>query len=251
MKSKLGSNHVCVLCEKEVDNFLPYEIDLQKALAFVEKYQTIGSDINNFSCPYCYSNDRERHLYLYLKALNIWDTINAQTSILHIAPERLLSILISKRNPLNYIKGDLYPENSSVQGVIKVDITNPQFDDDFFDIILANHIFEHIFDDVRAMNEIYRMLKKDGIAILQTPYSLNLANTYEDASIIGESEREEHFGQSDHIRIYSEQDFFNKLASAGFILNIHKSSEFFNEEEARKYGFNHKEDLILCLKTKT
>lgn len=239
--------HICALCGSDVNCFLPYAIS-EKAIALGERYHIIGSDVRNFSCPKCYSTDRERHLFFYFNALNIWDSINDQANILHIAPERLLSALILDRKPANYIMGDLFPENSPIKGVMKVDITKTLFNDNSFDIIIANHILEHVPDDVSAMREIYRILKKDGIAILQTPYSPKLDETYEDDSIVSDIDREEHFGQNDHVRIYSERDLFNKLTAVGFILDIHKSSEFFTKADARKYGFNHEEDLILCLK---
>ena len=44
------------------------------------------------------------------------------------------------------------------------------FPDNYFDIVLASHVLEHVEDDRKAMREVHRILKPDGILLLTTPY---------------------------------------------------------------------------------
>ena len=94
---------------------------------------------------------------------------------------------------------------------------------------------EHIVDDLKAMKEIYRVLKYGGRAILQVPIERNRLKSYEDLKITSSKERNIQFGQYDHVRIYG-MDFFERLIKAGFrIEKIDLTSEMKNEEII-KYG---------------
>jgi glycosyltransferase involved in cell wall biosynthesis len=232
--------HQCRICNKLVDKFLPYSVVMPKSM---DKYDIIGSDIKNFSCPHCYSHDRERHLVMYFDKLNIWDVIRNK-KVLHIAPEMQLKQIIKQVGPEEYIQGDLYPMDESIT---KVDITNISFHDEYFDLIICNHVLEHIEDDEKAMAELYRILKKEGYAILQTPYSSVLEKSEEDKSIQSNEQRLEKYGQEDHVRIYG-LDLFTRLERAGFGLNIIKNDDLFSKDECKRYGVNYREDLIIVSK---
>ncbi|SHI38730.1 glycosyltransferase [Lutispora thermophila] len=232
--------HECVICGNQVERFLPYSVKMPKS---IEKYRIVGSDVRNFSCPYCYSHDRERHLKMYFDRLKLWGKITG-SRVLHIAPEANLRKIIKSYKPKEYICGDLYPMDSEI---IKMDITKIHFENEYFDFIICNHVLEHIEDDMKAMMELFRVLKKDGYAVLQTPYSPVLEKSYEDYSIQSKEKRLENYGQEDHVRIYG-LDFFKRLEDAGFSLNIINNNELFSEEESKRYGVNSYEDLILVHK---
>ena len=53
---------------------------------------------------------------------------------------------------------------------VKVDITAIQYSNNYFDIIICNHVLEHVLEYEKAIKEIFRVLKKGGIAIVQTPF---------------------------------------------------------------------------------
>ena len=89
------------------------------------------------------------------------------------------------------------------------------FGNDEFDIVFCNHVLEHVNDDKKAMSEIYRVLRKNGYAILQSCIDYNRANTYEDSSIVTPEDREREFWQKDHIRLYG-MDYAKRLEKAGF-----------------------------------
>ena len=115
------------------------------------------------------------------------------------------------------------------------DITKLNFKNNTFDLIICNHVLEHIIDDRTAMNEIYRVLKKDGIGILQVPIDKNLEKTYEDNTLVSKKQRAEHFGQYDHVRVYG-RDYKNRLEDSGFTVNLIDYTNEIKDDEISKYG---------------
>jgi ubiquinone/menaquinone biosynthesis C-methylase UbiE len=52
------------------------------------------------------------------------------------------------------------------------------FEDNQYDVILCNHVLEHIPDDTKAMQELYRVLKPGGP--FYKPQELSRAVTFSD-----------------------------------------------------------------------
>lgn len=131
---------------------------------------------------------------------------------------------------LDYTTTDL---NSPIADV-KADICDLPFQDNEFDFIICNHVLEHIPNDTKAMQEIYRVLAPDGTAILQVPYKADLEKTFEDDSITDPKERARIFGQYDHVRVYG-MDYFTKLESIGFKVEAVDYTQNLSSEEIEKY----------------
>ena len=131
---------------------------------------------------------------------------------------------------LDYVTTDL---NSPLADV-KADICNLPFKDNEFDIILCNHVLEHIPDDTKAMEELYRILKPGGFGVFQIPQDLNRETTFEDDSITDKKERAKIFGQYDHVRIYG-RDYFDKLRSVGFKVEEVDYTARLSEDDIIKY----------------
>jgi ubiquinone/menaquinone biosynthesis C-methylase UbiE len=93
---------------------------------------------------------------------------------------------------------------------------------------------EHIPDDNKAMQELYRVLKVGGMGIFQIPQDLSREKTFEDDSITDKTERAKIFGQYDHVRIYG-RDYFNKLRSIGFEVEEVDYTATLSEVEIDKY----------------
>ncbi len=163
----------------------------------------------NVLAPGSLSLERHRLLWLYLK--NETDFFMTPKKVLHIAPEQAFYHRFKKQNNIEYITADL---NSPLADV-KADLMDLPFGDNEFDVVFCNHVLEHVADDKKAMEELYRVLKKGGLGIFQIPQDLNRIDTYEDSSIIDPKERAKHFGQYDHVRVYG-QDYFDKLRAVGF-----------------------------------
>jgi predicted SAM-dependent methyltransferase len=187
-----------------------------------------GNQRNNVLSPSTLSLERHRLLWLYLK--NDTDFFSAEKKVLHFAPEQAFYKRFRKMSNLDYVTTDL---NSPLADV-KADICNLPFQDNEFDIILCNHVLEHIPDDTKAMQELYRVLKPGGFGVFQIPQDLNRETTFEDDSITDKKERAKIFGQYDHVRIYG-RDYFDKLRSIGFKVDEVNYTATFSEEEITEY----------------
>jgi SAM-dependent methyltransferase len=163
----------------------------------------------NALCPGTLSLERHRLLWLYLdrKTNFLTDAIR----VLHVAPEQVFYRKFKSFSHWDYTTTDLHSPLADV----KADICALPFEDNTYDFILCNHVLEHIPDDLKAMEELYRVLKPGGTAILQVPLEEDRENTFEDDSITDQQKRTRIFGQYDHVRIYG-QDYYKRLQEVGF-----------------------------------
>lgn len=168
-----------------------------------------GKQRTNVLSPSTLSLERHRLLWLYLK--NETNFFSKQHKVLHFAPEQCFLKRFKRLKNLDYTTTDLVSPIADV----KADICNLPFEDNSYDVILCNHVLEHIPDDTKALQELYRVMKPGGYGVFQIPQDLNRAKTFEDNSITDKAERAKIFGQYDHVRIYG-RDYFNKLRSIGF-----------------------------------
>ncbi|MEW6107736.1 MAG: methyltransferase domain-containing protein [Nitrospirota bacterium] len=88
--------------------------------------------------------------------------------------------------------------------------------DNSVDMFLCSHVLEHVGDDKKAIRELHRILKSDGCGIIMVPILLSLKDIYENPNITSEGDRWKHFGQKDHVRIYSKVGFVARLEESGF-----------------------------------
>jgi len=196
---------------------------------------------DNALSPGTLSLERHRLLWLYLN--NETNFFSKTLKVLHVAPEQCFYKLFKNLKKINYTTFDLNSPLADIKG----DICNLPFKENSFDFILCNHVLEHINDDNKAMKELYRVLNKNGTAILQVPINQKSSKTLEDSSIVDKKERIEKFGQYDHIRLYG-LDYFKKLESFGFKVNPLKYSKEFTEGEIIKYGLIKDEIIPVCKK---
>ena len=196
---------------------------------------------DNALSPGTLSLERHRLLWLYLN--NETNFFSKTLKVLHIAPEQCFYNLFKNLKNINYTTFDLNSPLADIKG----DICNLPFKGNSFDFILCNHVLEHINDDKKAMKELYRVLNKNGTAILQVPINQKSSKTFEDSSIVDKKERIEKFGQYDHIRLYG-LDYFKKLESFGFKVDPLKYSKEFTESEIIKYGLIKDEIIPVCKK---
>ena len=240
----IGSKKKCYICNRTFFHFTKFKGGSKRKSEFHKRLDIVGSDVDNFGCMYCGSHDRERHLYMYFDKLNIWQKMKV-AKILYFAPERNFPAKISEQSPLECIKADLHPKTEAVK---KIDATKVPFSDEIFDFVIANHILEHIPVYSKALSEFYRVLKPGGVAILQTPYSKILKKKFEDENLDTDELRLFFYGQEDHVRIFSEYQFFESIENAGFNLQVKKHVDLFDDHIAYIYGVNKEENLILGIK---
>jgi len=183
---------------KKFKSFLPYG------------YENVRENVLS---PSTLSLERHRLLWLYLQKETT--LFSEPTKLLHFAPEQCFYKRFRESDLIDYTTTDL---NSPLADV-KADICNLPFADDEFDMILCNHVLEHIPDDPQAMKELYRVLKPGGTAIFQVPLENDREVTFEDNSITDRAERARIFGQYDHVRIYG-MDYFDRLRQVGFEVQV-------------------------------
>ncbi len=182
----------CPVCEETV----PFRTRKQRAHA---------------ECSNCGAYERHRLLGHFLS--HTPGLLNDGDRVLHFAPNDGLKAAFRRRTELHYVTADLWdPED------LKLDITEIDQPDASWDLVLCYHVLEHVPDDAAAMRELYRVLAPGGKAVLQVPLEPGRRSTYEDPDIIDPQARLEHFGQTDHVRIYGTDDFPRRLEAAGFVV---------------------------------
>lgn len=211
--SLYGSKYMDPIDERGFRSFLPYGYGKQR---------------DNVLSPSTLSLERHRLLWLYLK--NETTFFSAKKKVLHFAPEQCFLKRFRKLKNIEYTTTDLLSPIADV----KADICNLPFNNNSFDIILCNHVLEHIPDDTKAMEELYRVMKPGGYGIFQIPQDLNRDKTFEDNTITDKKERAQVFGQYDHVRVYG-RDYFNKLRSIGFKVEEVDYTAKLSSKEIEKY----------------
>ena len=202
-----------------------------------------GNQRNNVLSPSTLSLERHRLLWLYLQNETDFFTATEKKKVLHFAPEQEFYKRFKKQANIEYTTTDLLSPLADV----KADICNLPFEDNYYDIIFCNHVLEHIPNDTKAMQELYRVLKPGGMAILQIPQDLNREKTFSDDSITNQKQRAEIFGQYDHVRIYG-RDYFDKLRSIGFRVDEVDYTATIGINLVEKYCLAPGEILTVCFK---
>ena len=208
-----GDTYTDPIDGKNFKSFLPYGYGKQR---------------ENVLSPSTLSLERHRLFWLYLK--NETDFFTAQKKVLHFAPEQAFYKRFKQMSNLDYVTTDL----NSPLAEVKADICNLPFDDNTFDVVFCNHVLEHIPNDMKAMQELYRVMKVGGMGIFQIPQDLTREKTFEDNSITDKKERQKIFGQYDHVRIYG-RDYFDKLRSIGFKVEEVDYTATLSETDIDKY----------------
>ena len=221
-----GNTYTDPIDGKSFKSFLPYGYGTQR---------------NNVLSPSTLSLERHRLLWLYLQ--NETDFFSAEKKVLHFAPEQAFYKRFRQLKHLDYTTTDLLSPLADV----KADICNLPFEDNSFDVILCNHVLEHIPNDTKAMQELYRVMKPGGYGIFQIPQDLNREVTFEDNSITDKKERAKIFGQYDHVRIYG-RDYFDKLRTIGFRVEEIDYTAKLSAKAIEKYCLAKGEIIPVCYK---
>ena len=234
-----GTARVCVFCNRGVDAWRPFHIRAADMSDFLIRVETVGSNVERFLCPHCSSIDRERHLRLYLERLGIPEALKGR-SVLHVAPEARLPDYIQGFDLSRYVKGDLLPVDESIQ---RVDLHQIPFPDRAFDLVICNHVLEHVEDATAAVKEIYRVLKPGGRAICQTPFARRLTSTLEDPQLQSPADRLFFYGQEDHVRLFG-SDISQLFRGAGFAGRLVPHEELLPEVDPELLGVNEAEPFF-------
>ncbi len=221
-----GKGVECNVCGSEFRKFLPYG----------------RSGRDNALCPSCLSLERHRLMYLYLQRKTNFFKDNLK--LLHVAPEYCFIDRFEKMKNLEYVTADI----ESPLAKVKMDIHQIPFEANTFDVAFCNHVMEHVNDDIKAMSELHRVLKPGGWAIIQSPQDWSKATTYEDATITDPKEREKHFWQDDHLRLFG-RDYGKRLEQGGFKVTEDRFvMDELTPEEVRRFALPANEIIYFCQK---
>ena len=195
----------------------------------------------NALCPGTLSLERHRLLWLYLERKTSF--LTQPLKVLHVAPEQVFYQVFKQYSHWDYTTTDLH----SPLAMVKADICALPFEDNSYDLILCNHVLEHIPDDTQAMRELFRVLKKGGSLIAQVPLDEDRAESFEDDSITDPKERTRIFGQYDHVRVYG-QDYYSRLHSVGFQTTAVDYLAELSIEEQERYALPKREKIPVGVK---
>lgn len=219
-----GDAVACPCCEGRFTKFLPFGVTPR----------------DNAQCPKCNLLERHRLLWFYFKERT--NLFRDNLKVLHVAPETLFSERFKQLPNLDYLTVDLESELA----MVKMDITQMSFPDNSFDVILCNHVLEHIPEEEKAMGELFRVLKPGGWSILQVPIDHNREITLEDDRICTPEDRQKYYGQSDHVRMYG-RDYPERLGKVGFTVTVDYYAQTLDKALVERHGLSQ-EEIYLCHK---
>jgi len=234
---------MCNVCSKKFKRkFSPlpeyYTSMLKKHGYKYSVYDAETLNVNVYTCPSCGCNDRERLYALFLDSELVTTRIY---SLLDFAPSHQLRKFLKSKANIIYRSADLMMEDVDD----KVDITEMKnYQDNSFDIFICSHVLEHVNDDIKAMRELKRILKRGGFGILMVPIVLTATEIDEDITITEEAERWRRFGQEDHVRCYSKKGFLERLSISGFSIQ-ELGVEHFGKDLFRHHGISYKSVLYV------
>lgn len=222
----VGSKYVCPCCGWKLRAFTAGGVSLkQRELSY---------------CPRCNSKARHRRIWLFLEERT--NLFSAQLRLLEVGPKFSFARRFLKMTNLNYVAGNLQKHPNTN---LRLDVTSLPLFSDSFDALICVHVLEEVINDQLAMDEMYRVLKPGGWAVISVPTNMD-ARTYEDWSIVQPDERQRAFGEPAHVRVYG-YDLKDRLRSSGFEVKVDLSSDMPIEKRS-KYGLRNDENIFYCRK---
>lgn len=192
----------------------------------------------NAKCAHCGALERHRLVWLYFeRCTDLFD--GRPKRVLHIAPEQCFEGRLRARLGAGYLTADLYDPHV----MERMDITGIQYPDETFDVVYCSHVLEHVADDLQAMREFRRVLKRSGWAVLLVPITAD--RTFEDPTVVRPSDRLRVFGQEDHVRRYG-PDYVDRLRLAGFQVQVTQAADVIQAHEAPRLRIAGAGDIYHC-----
>ena len=213
-----GKGRKCPICGKQVREFLPYGYGVSRRDAL---------------CPRCLALERHRLLWLYIERET--DLLKGYPTLLHIAPEVALKRQFERHYGKEHAESYLTADLESPLAKMHFDVQDIPLEDESIDVVICNHILEHVEDDRKALRELHRILRPGGWGVVLVPQDYERETTFEDDSITSPEERARVFGQYDHRRIYG-RDYAERVRECGFEVEEIEYEKRLSEEEVKQYA---------------
>lgn len=223
----VGRGRKCPMCGAKRRKFLPYG------------YVTSREDA---LCPRCLSLERHRMIWLWLERHS--DLFASHPTLLHIAPE--VSLMRHFRRHYKGYEGYVTADLESPLADMHFDVQHIPLEERSVDVVICNHLFEHVANDKLAMGELYRVMRPGGWGIMLVPEDRSRATTFEDDTITDAKERTRLFGQYDHRRVYG-RDYDDRLREAGFEVERIAVVDMLSENERKLYATGN-DDMVVVRK---
>jgi SAM-dependent methyltransferase len=233
-----GRKHHCNVCLAHVRTWIWVGLSSE----VFNNHEMVGAGRRKRGCPICHATDRDRLMLHFFE--NHWNNLfeNSKPDVLHFAPESYLIGFLNAHTK-RYVKGDFFaPGYQYTSDTLQMDVQQITFENNTWDMVIANHVLEHVKDDNLAMSEIFRVLKPGGVAIVQVPWSLNLSDTIEVSDVENPLNLESITGQFDHQRLYG-LDFYKRLMDVGFELEYWSDAN-----QIQRLGLHPREQIVMARK---
>ena len=228
--------YYCPCCNTYLKQFVSGDFEKRPKRYNIDRYR--GTD-QNVICPICGSLPRHRILVSWMNENEEWI---AGKNILHFAQEKSVRMWLD-RHHIECTTADLYSKAD-----LKINIEDTGLNDDSYDMIICNHVLEHVSDYKKALRELHRIIRPGGRIILSFPVDPSLTTVYEDNSISSEEERVRHFGQNDHLRIFG-RNSTELLESFGFQVTEIRGENCDGQMKAVVGPADYDYNVLWCVRT--
>jgi SAM-dependent methyltransferase len=175
-------------------------------------------------CPHCRSATRHKALVIWLSKYLEEENRNLETLL--FAPDPGVENWLRRQTNISLTTTDY----SAPKVDHHWDITDIPASVASYDLVLCSHVMEHVPNDAKAFSELARILRPDGVLVLQVPYARDCSDTDEDPSITDPEERTRRFGQFDHVRRYG-RDIVKRMEQNGLITDVIAVDSFISPDD--------------------
>jgi len=221
-----GNAATCPLCLNGIKKWAPHG----GGADILDARLVVGGMRREYDrCPICHGCDRTRLMMLWLKEVG---GVGARPArVLHVAPDYGLHLWLMRQPGVEYVGSDLDGSRyRHIGSMVPADLTALPFPDDRFHFVLCSHVLEYVPNDLAALRDIRRVLVPGGRALLLVPEAVDGGPADERREIQTPEERVVHFGQWDHVRLYTRELFTRRIEEAGLSVELFDPFGAFPEE---------------------
>lgn len=175
-----------------------------------KEFNPFGAKLrDNAICVDCNSLERHRALYYILHSNGLLENRLGLSRCLQLAPEKVTHDYLLRAYGTGYISADMFPQNYKHAQCIKLQLPEGFgiFPSGYFDLIVHNHVLEHIPGSFKShIDEFYRLLATGGVMAFTIP-DCHIIKGVKDTVEGGENlatdeDRLREHGQEDHCKTF-------------------------------------------------